>query len=95
MRIIQKILFIAIFGWCVGNAKGMAGPALPAAAPVVGTNILDFNTIFNLGLPIPASFRPKIYHPAGYAAAGPNNLKYIYFAIPHNGIIAQLIIPLL
>ena len=88
MRIIQKILFVAIFGWCVGNAKGMAGPALPAAAPVVGTNILDFNTIFNLGLPIPASIRPKIYHPAGYAAAGPNNLKYVYFAIPHNGIIA-------
>lgn len=89
MNFLRKILTIAIVSLTT-DISGVQLPAPPVAAAAVGGHVLDFNTIFNLGQFIPTSFSPKIYHPAGYLAVGPNNLKYVYFAIPQNGVIANV-----
>ena len=85
MNFWRKILLVAIIFVFAWNAKGMQHQALPLAAPVVGANILDFDTIANVGDNIPAMFQPKIYEPAGYNAAGPNNLRYVYFTVFNPG----------
>ena len=81
MDFLRKILLIAISCVFTENTEGMQHQALPLAAPVVGTNVLDFDTIANVGTNIPAVFQPKIYEPADYNVAEQNNLRYVYFNV--------------
>lgn len=84
MNFLWKILLIAIVSLTT-DISGVQLPAPPVAAAAVGGNVLDFDTIANINDNIPAIFQPKIYHPAGYQAGGPNNLKYVYFTIFNPG----------
>ncbi|MDR0677098.1 MAG: hypothetical protein LBF57_00225, partial [Holosporaceae bacterium] len=88
MKLLQKILLV-VMGVVGENVDvyGMAPPAPPLAAAVVGANVLDFN-IFPDNTPnIPAFLQPKLYHPGGWNALN-NNLEYVYFTVIPNAPVA-------
>jgi hypothetical protein len=71
MKLLQKILFVAIIGVITGNAElyGML------AAPV-----LDFNGI-TAGVPVPFCFHSHTYAPAALPVPGLPNVNCVYFSV--------------
>ncbi len=88
-----KILFVTIFGWCVGNTEGMTVgnngiittlPTVVAQMIVPSHNQvqLDFNSIFTVGTMIPRKLQPKLHH---NPTIGAPDRACVYFTVMNNG----------